>query len=118
MLFRSRLCLELDAHGLVAYPQEVAEFCSAMALAGTGVGLRRLDQQPMALAHLHTLALRYVKLGGDFAEQSWHSPGAQHLLQAMLQTAATLGVQAVVTDSVNAQTMRMLLAHDVLTPAI
>jgi EAL domain-containing protein (putative c-di-GMP-specific phosphodiesterase class I) len=82
------------------------------------VGLRRLDQQPMALPHLHTLALRYVKLGGDFAEQSWQSPGAQHLLQAMLQTAATLVVQAVVTDSVNAQTMRMLLAHDVLTPAI
>lgn len=113
-----RLCLELDAHGLVAYPQEVTELCGAMAVAGVGVGLRRLDQQPMALPHLHTLALRYVKLGGDFAEQSWQSPGAQHLLQAMLQTAATLGIQVVVTDSVNAQTLRMLLANDVLTPAI
>ncbi|MEG1767453.1 MAG: LapD/MoxY N-terminal periplasmic domain-containing protein [Comamonas sp.] len=113
-----RLCLELDAHGLVAYPQEVAEFCNAMALAGAGVGLRRLDQQPMALPHLHTLALRYVKLGGDFAEQSWQSPGALHLLQAMLQTAATLGIQVVVTDSVNGETLHMLRAHDVLTPAI
>lgn len=113
-----RLCLELDAHGLVAYPQEVAEFCSAMALAGAGVGLRRLDQQPMALAHLHTLALRYVKLGGDFAEQSWHSPGAQHLLQAMLQTATTLGIQVVVSDAVNRETLHMLQAHGVLTPAI
>jgi EAL domain-containing protein (putative c-di-GMP-specific phosphodiesterase class I)/GGDEF domain-containing protein len=113
-----RLCLELDAHGLVAYPQEVAEFCGAMALAGAGVGLRRLDQQPMALPHLHTLALRYVKLGGDFAEQSWHSPGALHLLQAMLHTAATLGIQVVVTDAVNGETLRMLQAHGVLTPAI
>lgn len=113
-----RLCLELDAHGLVAYPQEVAEFCAAMALAGAGVGLRRLDQQPMALPHLHTLALRYVKLGGDFAEQSWQSPGALHLLQAMLHTAATLGIQVVVTDAVNGQTLHMLQAHGVLTPAI
>lgn len=113
-----RLCLELDAHGLVAYPQEVAEFCGAMALAGAGVGLRRLDQQPMALPHLHTLALRYVKLGGDFAEQSWQSPGALHLLQAMLHTAATLGIQVVVTDAVNAETLQMLQAHGVLTPAI
>ncbi len=113
-----RLCLELDAHGLVACPQEVTEFCGAMAQAGAAVGLRRLDQQPMALAHLHALALRYVKLGGDFAEQSWQSPGALHLLQAMLQTAATLGVQVVVTDSVNGETLRMLHAHGVLTPAI
>lgn len=57
------LCLELDAHGLAAYPDEVTEFCQAMAMAGVGVGLRRLDQQPMGLTKLHTLPLRYVKLG-------------------------------------------------------
>lgn len=110
-----RLCLELDAHGLIAYPHEVADFCSAMALEGVAVGLRRLDQQPMALAHLHTLALRYVKLGGDFCEESLHSPGGLRLLQAMTQTAAALGVQVVVTDAVSAECMRMLHAHEVLT---
>lgn len=113
----SRLCLELDAHGLIAYPQEVADFCSAMALEGVAVGLRRLDQQPMALAHLHTLALRYVKLGGDFCEQALHSPGGLRLLQAMAQTAATLGVQVVVTDAVNAESARMLHAQQVMTLA-
>ncbi len=111
----ARLCLELDAHGLIAYPQEVADFCSAMALEGVAVGLRRLDQQPMALAHLHTLALRYVKLGGDFCEQALHSPGGLRLLQAMAQTAAALGVQVVVTDAVNAESARMLHAQQVMT---
>lgn len=111
----SRLCLELDAHGLIAYPQEVADFCSAMAREGVAVGLRRLDQQPMALASLHTLALRYVKLGGDFCEQALHSPGGLRLLQAMAQTAAALGVQVVVTDAVNAESARMLHAQQVMT---
>lgn len=109
------LCLELDAHGLIAYPQEVAEFCSAMALAGVGVGLRRLDQQPMALSQLHTLALRYVKLTGDFCEQALQSPGALHLLQAMVQTAQALGIDVVVMDSVDADTARMLHAQSALT---
>jgi EAL domain-containing protein (putative c-di-GMP-specific phosphodiesterase class I) len=111
------LCLELDAHGLIAYPQEVTEFCGAMALAQVGVGLRRLDQQPMALAQLHTLALRHVKLTGDFCEQALHSPGAQHLLQAMAQTAAALGVEVVVMDYVDADTERTLHAQSALTLA-
>ena len=109
------LCLELDAHGLMAYPHEVSEFCSSMALAGVGVGLRRLDQQPMALVQLHTLPLRYVKLGGDFSEQSWQSPGALHLLQAMTETAAVLGIRVVVADSVNAETARRLHKQNALT---
>jgi len=111
----ARLCLELDAHGLIAYPQEVTDFCSSMALAGVGVGLRRLDQQPRALAQLHTLALRHVKLTGDFCEQALHSPGALHLLQAMAQTAAALGVEVVVMDYVDADTARMLHAQSALT---
>ena len=110
-----RLCLELDAHGLIAYPHEVAEFCSAMAIDNVGMGLRRLDQQPMALVKLHTLALRYVKLGGEFSEQSWQSPGALHLLQAITETAAGLGIQVVVTDAVDAQTARLLHAKEAMT---
>ena len=110
-----RLCLELDAHGLMAYPHEVAEFCSAMAMMGVGVGLRRLDQQPQALTQLHKLPLRYVKLGGDFTEQAWQSPGASHLLQAMTETAAGLGIQVVVTDSVNAETAQLLHKRNAMT---
>ena len=62
-------------------------------MAGVGVGLRRLDQQPMGLTKLHTLPLRYVKLGGEFSEQAAQSPGALHLLQAIVETATGLGIQ-------------------------
>ena len=113
----SLLCLELDAHGLTAYPDEVAEFCRVIALAGVGVGLRRLDQQPMGLTKLHTLPLRYVKLGSEFSEQAAQSPGALHLLQAIAETATGLGIQVIVNDSVNAETAQLLHKHNALTPA-
>lgn len=119
---RSHLLLELDAHGLIAYPDEVSEFCAVVTQAGAGVGLRRLDQQPMALTHLHTLPLYYVKLGGDMAEQSQTSPGIRHLLQAMIDTAQALGVRVYmgdVTDTAMAQRLReqgcyLPMAHDTL----
>lgn len=111
------LCLELDAHGLAAYPDEVTEFCQAMAMAGVGVGLRRLDQQPMGLTKLHTLPLRYVKLGGEFSEQAAQSPGALHLLQAIVETATGLGIQVVVTDVVNAEAAKLLHQQNALTLA-
>ena len=109
------LCLELDAHGLMAYPGEMTDFCQSMAELGVGVGLRRLDQQPMVLARLHTLPLRYVKLGGSFTEQSVQSPGALHLLEAMAVTAAQLGIQVVVTEAVNTQAQELLRKHHALT---
>ncbi|QXZ11299.1 EAL domain-containing protein [Comamonas sp. Y33R10-2] len=110
-----KLCLELDAHGLMAYPNEMTAFCQSMAQMGVGVGLRRLDQQPMVLAQLHTLPLRYVKLGASFVEQSARSPGALHLLEAMASTTAQLGIQLVVTESVNAQSLELLRKHQALT---
>lgn len=109
------LCLELDAHGLVAYPNEMTDFCQSMAQMGVGVGLRRLDQQPMVLTQLHTLPLRYVKLGASFVEQSAHSLGALHLLEAMCSTTAQLGIQLVVTESVNTQAQELLRKHHALT---
>ena len=111
----SKLCLELDAHGLIAYPEEVLKFCQAMQTFGVGVGLRRLDQQPQALTQLHKMPLRYVKLGGEFTELAWQSPGASYLLQAMTETAAGLGIQLVVTDTVNAKTARLLHAKNAMT---
>lgn len=108
------LCLELDAHGLIASPQEVTEFCGAMAQSKVGVGLRRLDQQPLALAQLHALALRHVKLSGDFCEEARRSPGALHLLQAMMQTAAALDIEVLVMDPLDADTARMLQAQSAL----
>lgn len=94
------LVLELDAHALEIMPQRVVALCEVAASAGVGVGLRRLDQSPKALWHVSSLPLRYVKLGGHFAEQSFHKPGVRHLLEAMVGAAQEQHVQVYITDSV------------------
>lgn len=107
----SRLVLELDAHALQADPEDIAEFARQVTDGGTGMALRRLDQSPMALAQLHELALRYVKLGGDFAEQALTSPGGRRLLLAMLATARDLQIPALVHAPVGPQIAMLLREH-------
>ena len=84
-------------------------------MAGVGVGPRRLDQHPMGLPKLHTLPLRYVKLGGEFSEQAAQSPGALHLLQAIVGTGTGLGIQVVETDVVNTEAAKLLRQQNALT---
>lgn len=103
-----RLILELDAHGVIAYPDELAMFCTLARQNGICVGLRRLDQQPMALAHLHALPLAYVKLGSDFAAHSNDNPGSRHLLQAMAQTAQELKLRVYAAGALDAKTTALL----------
>jgi EAL domain-containing protein (putative c-di-GMP-specific phosphodiesterase class I)/GGDEF domain-containing protein len=104
----ARLILELDAHGVIACPDELAMFCTLARQNGIRVGLRRLDQQPMALAHLHALPLAYVKLGGDFAAHSNDNPGSRHLLQAMAQTAQELRLRVYAAGALDARTTALL----------
>ncbi|MEG2045725.1 MAG: LapD/MoxY N-terminal periplasmic domain-containing protein [Comamonas sp.] len=113
---RQRLWVELDAHGLVAYAEEVEALATAAAELGVHVGLRRLEHEPMALARLHRLPLAYVKLGSDFAQQAATSPGSQHLLQAMVATAQTLQVQVYLAGSVDADTAQKLQGQGVHVP--
>ncbi len=113
---RQRLWVELDAHGLVAYAEEVEALASAAAALGVHVGLRRLEHEPMALARLHLLPLAYVKLGSDFAQQAATSPGSQHLLQAMVATAQALQVEVYLAGSVDAETAQALQAQGVHVP--
>lgn len=109
-----QLILELDAHGVIAYPDELATFCTLAHQHGIRVGLRRLDQEPMALAHLHALSLSYVKLGSDLAAHA--NPGSRHLVQAMVQTAQELGLQVYTTGVVDAETMALLLQQGASVP--
>lgn len=113
---RQRLWVELDAHGLVAYAEEVEALATAAAGLGVHVGLRRLEHEPMALARLHLLPLAYVKLGSDFAQQAATSPGSQHLLQAMVATAQALQVEVYLAGSVDAETAQALQAQGVHVP--
>lgn len=114
--WQARLAVELDAHGLVAYPEEMEALATAATALGVQVGLRRLEHEPMALARLHRLPLGYVKLGGDFAQQAATSPGSQNLLQAMVTTAQTLKVQVYLAGSVDAETAQPLLTQGVWVP--
>lgn len=97
------LVLELDAHALESVPSVAIAFAAMAARAGVGVGLRRLDQAPKALLELSQLRLRYVKLGGYYAQQSLDNPGAQYLLEAMMQTAKAQGARIYITEMVSPQ---------------
>lgn len=107
-----RLYLELDAHGLVAYPQALQACAETVARMGGLVGLRRLDQQPRALLQLHTLPLAYVKLGTHFAEEGQESPGSRYLLEAMANTAQNLKLRVYAMEEADAQITQMLRSRN------
>ncbi len=110
-----RLLLEIDAHGLIAYPAEVQEFCSQVVAAGARTALRRLAQQPEALMHLHEAEFSYVKLGGDMIAHLLASPGAAQLASAVAQTAARLGIKVYADDVPNEETQLVLQSYGIFS---
>ncbi len=111
-----QLVLELDAHALEVVPARVAALCEVAAQARVGVWLRRLDQAPKAVGQLPGLPLRYVKLGGHFAQQAQDNPGGRHLLQAMVATAQEQGARVYITDAVAPDAAAWLCAQGVYLP--
>lgn len=95
------LVLELDAHALVAAAQSVVDLSKLVQQHGIGLALRRLDQAPQALLEFSGIPLRYVKLGGHFAQRAMDNLGAKYLLEAMIQTAKEQGARVYVTDAVS-----------------
>lgn len=114
---RERLVLEVDAHGFVAYPEELESFCGLAARLGVGVGVRRLAEQPAALLRLHKVRIRYLKLGGDLISGLMESPGAIQLIAAITESAIGQGVKIYAHDVPNAATAAMLREYGVLLPA-
>lgn len=112
----SRLVLEIDAHGFVAYPDEMDAFCALAERAGVGVGVRRLAEQPAALLRLHKVSIRYIKLGGDLISGLLESPGATQLIAAITEAAIGQGVKIYAHDVPNAATAALLLEYGVLLP--
>lgn len=104
----ARLFVEVDAHGLVEAPQDVAALGRVLNHAGARLGLRRLAQQFAAVAQLHTVPLAYVKLGGGFVGGMSQSPGSQQLTASVLQTARSLGIEVYAEDVPDAATRRIL----------
>lgn len=111
-----RLILEVDAHGFVAYPDELEAFCALADKTGAGVGVRRLAEQPAALLRLHRVNIRYIKLGGDLIAGLLDSPGAMQLIAAITEAAIGQGVRIYAHDVPNAPTAAMLTEYGVLMP--
>jgi len=111
-----RLVLEIDAHGFVAYPEELDNFCELAAKLGVGVGVRRLAEQPAALLRLHKVNIRYIKLGGDLISGLMDSPGATQLIAAITEAAIGQGVKIYAHDVPNAATAALLREYGVLMP--
>lgn len=111
-----RLVLEIDAHGFVAYPDELDAFCALAAKSGVGVGVRRLAEQPAALLRLHKVSIRYIKLGGDLISGLLESPGATQLIAAITEAAIGQGVKVYAHDVPNAPTAALLREYGVLLP--
>ena len=111
-----RLILEIDAHGFVAYPDELDAFCALVDKWRVGVGVRRLAEQPAALLRLHKVSIRYIKLGGDLISGLLESPGATQLIAAITEAAIGQGVKVYAHDVPNAPTASLLLEYGVLLP--
>ncbi|NLC35498.1 MAG: EAL domain-containing protein, partial [Alcaligenaceae bacterium] len=113
---RGRFVLEVDAHGFVAYPQDLEAFCELASDLGVGVGVRRLAEQPAALLRLHTADIRYIKLGGDLISGLMDSPGATQLIAAITEVAIGQGVKIYAHDVPNAHTAALLQEYGALLP--
>lgn len=113
---RGRLAIEVDAHGFVAYPDELKAFCELAAKVGVGVGVRRLAEQPAALLRLHRVSIRYIKLGGELISGLLESPGAIQLIAAITEAAIGQGVKIYAHDVPNSTTAALLIEYGVLLP--
>lgn len=111
-----RLVLEIDAHGFVAYPDELDAFGQIAEKMGVGVGVRRLAEQPAALLRLHKASIQYIKLGGDLISGLMDSPGATQLIAAITESAIGQGVKVYAHDVPNAPTAALLQEYGVLLP--
>lgn len=112
----ARFVLEIDAHGFVAYPEEIEAFCELAARMGVGVGVRRLAEQPAALMRLHKVQIGYIKLGGDLIARLLESPGATQLIAAITEVAIGQGAKVYAHDIPNARTAALLLEYGALLP--
>ena len=117
----TRLAIEIDAHGLVEHPSHVAAFARVVSRCGARLGLRRLAQQFGAMAHLHSLPLSYVKIGGGFITGMLQSPGSQQLTASLIDTARGLNIEVYAENVPDGATRDILAGLGITTmqgPAI
>lgn len=111
---RGRLTLELDAHGLSTYADQLKAFTRSLTSLGVHIGLRRLDEQTDALQHIHEADFSYVKLGGNFVRNMLSSPGGVQIMVAVTETAIGMGMKVYVDDVADEGTRQMVQEYGAL----
>lgn len=109
-----RLTLELDAHGLSSYAEQLKAFTRGLTGLGVHIGLRRLDEQTDALQHIHEADFSYVKLGGNFVRNMLSSPGGVQIMVAVTETAIGMGMKVYVDDVADEGTRQMVQEYGAL----
>ncbi len=103
-----RLILEIDAHAIATLYSRVRVLSDMLSAAGVPLGVRRLSEQLQAIAHLHTLKIAYLRIGGPFVRGLCHSPGSRDLVTSVITTAHALAVQVHADDVPDAPCVEML----------
>lgn len=103
-----RLILEIDAHAIATLYPKVRALSDLLSECGVRLGVRRLAEQMQAIAHLHTLQLAYLRIGGPFVRGLCHSPGSRELVNSVITTAQRLGVQVHADDVPDAACVELL----------
>lgn len=87
-----RLWLEVSENGLTLELDSFAVFASEMSHAGCRIGIEHFGRQFGSMPRLYDLPLSYLKIDGSFIHEIDQHPGNQHMVQAMVGIAKSLGI--------------------------
>lgn len=99
-LLRSRpadcnwLSFELSERGLEEHVDALAMLAQVLSRHGCRLGVEHFGRQLALLPRLHELQLHYLKIDGSFVASVESSEGYRRLVQAMVEVARGLGVEA------------------------
>ncbi|WP_028451774.1 bifunctional diguanylate cyclase/phosphodiesterase [Chitinilyticum aquatile] len=87
-----RLWLEVSENGLTLELDSFAVFASEMSHAGCRIGIEHFGRQFGSMPRLYDLPLSYLKIDGSFIHEIDQHPGNQHMVQAIVGIARSLGI--------------------------
>ncbi|WP_295373853.1 EAL domain-containing protein [uncultured Pseudacidovorax sp.] len=88
------LSFELSERGLEEHVDALAMLAQVLARHGCRLGVEHFGRQLALLPRLHELQLHYLKIDGSFVASVESSEGYRRLVQAMVEVARGLGVEA------------------------
>ncbi|WP_028455634.1 bifunctional diguanylate cyclase/phosphodiesterase [Chitinilyticum litopenaei] len=87
-----RLWLEVSENGLTLELDSFATFAAEVSRYGCQVGIEHFGRQFGSMPRLYDLPLAFLKIDGSFIHEIDQHPGNQHMVQAMVGIARSLGI--------------------------